>query len=80
MNVGYDFHPEAENDFTDIWEYIAADSPEAADRVTDVILETLDRLVRFPRIGHWRADLTERPLRFIRVYDYLIAYAADDDP
>jgi hypothetical protein len=41
MNVGYDFHPEAEVDFTDIWDFIATDSPDAADRVTDDILKNL---------------------------------------
>ncbi|MCC6366037.1 MAG: hypothetical protein IT165_21175 [Bryobacterales bacterium] len=27
-----------------------------------------------------RADLTDRPLRFIRVRDYVIAYAPDEKP
>jgi len=26
MNAGYDFHPGAEVDFTDIWDFIAEDS------------------------------------------------------
>jgi plasmid stabilization system protein ParE len=37
-----------------------------------------------PQIGrfleHRRPDLTSRPLRFILVYDYLIAYAPDEKP
>lgn len=27
---GYEFHPEAENDLNQIWEYIAEDNPVAA--------------------------------------------------
>ena len=30
--------------------------------------------------GHRRTDLTGRPLRFIRVRDFLIAYAPDEKP
>jgi plasmid stabilization system protein ParE len=80
MNLRYDFHPEAELDFTNIWDFIAADSPDAADRVTDEIIARLDGLVTFPHQGHRRTDLTSRPLRFVTVYDYLIAYAPDEQP
>ena len=31
--TGYDFHPEAESDIDEIWEYIAADNVTAADRI-----------------------------------------------
>ena len=34
----------------------------------------------FPQQGHRRTDLTGRPLRFIRVRDFLIAYAPDEKP
>jgi plasmid stabilization system protein ParE len=33
-----------------------------------------------PPSGHRRPDLTSSPLRFIRVRDYLIAYAPDERP
>jgi len=32
--TGYAFHPEAEADMNDIWEYIAAENSAAANRVT----------------------------------------------
>ncbi|HEV3278370.1 MAG TPA: type II toxin-antitoxin system RelE/ParE family toxin [Terriglobia bacterium] len=73
--TGYDFHPEARADLDEIWEYIRADSLDAADRVIADILSALDALVPFPNQGHRRPDLTSRPLRFIVVRDYLIAYA-----
>jgi plasmid stabilization system protein ParE len=80
MSTAYSFHPKAEDDFTDIWDFIAADSPDSADLVTDEIIEKIEGLVKFPHQGHRRTDLTSRPLRFWRVYDYLIAYAPDKRP
>jgi len=58
------FHPEAEADLDAIWEFIAEDSLEAADRMIDAIEATIEALVPFPHQGHRRPDLTERPLRF----------------
>jgi plasmid stabilization system protein ParE len=31
--ITYDFHPEVRHDLDEIWEFIGADNPEAADRV-----------------------------------------------
>jgi toxin ParE1/3/4 len=78
--TGYDFHPEAETDLDEIWEYIAGENASAADRVIADIRHTLDNLVSFPHQGHRRPDLTGRPLRFKQVRDYLIAYAPDEKP
>jgi plasmid stabilization system protein ParE len=77
---GFVFHPEALADLEEIWEFIASDSLEAADRVLDEIREVMHSLVTFPRMGHIRADLTSRPLRFHSVRDLLIAYAPDEEP
>jgi toxin ParE1/3/4 len=78
--TGYDFHPEAVLDLDEIWEFIARDSPAAADRVIEDCLATVDKLVSFPDQGHRRPDLTSRPLRFTLVREYLIAYAPDERP
>jgi antitoxin ParD1/3/4 len=77
---GYDLHPGVISDLDEIWEYIAEDSIAAADRVNDQILDAIEALVPFPHQGHRRIDLTSRPLRFWRVFDYLIAYAPNDKP
>jgi plasmid stabilization system protein ParE len=77
---GYAFHPEAFTDLTEIWEFIAEDNVDAADRLIADIFDALRELVVFPHQGHRRPDLTERPLRFILVRDYLIAYAPDESP
>jgi plasmid stabilization system protein ParE len=76
----YEFHPEARIDLDEIWDYIAADSIDAADRTVDQILRRIRNLASFPHQGHLRTDLTNRPLRFIHVRDYLIAYAPDEKP
>jgi plasmid stabilization system protein ParE len=73
-------HPEAYTDIDELWEYIASDSLDAADRVIQEIYRTIDSLVTFPGQGHRRPDLTTRPLRFRTVRDYLIAYAPEEKP
>ena len=78
--IGHAFHPEAFADVDQLWEYIADHNIDAADRVVDEIFTALRTLVASPHIGHRRPDLTARPLRFHRVRDYLIAYAADESP
>jgi plasmid stabilization system protein ParE len=78
--TGYAFHPQVRSDLDEIWECIRADSLEAANRVNSEILSAIGALVPFPHQGHRRTDLTSRPLRFIRVQDYLIAYAPDEKP
>ena len=77
---GYAFHPEAFTDLDDIWEFIAQDNLDAADRVLQEIYDAIQSLVKAPHQGHRRSDLTSQPLRFWRVYSYLIAYTPDEHP
>jgi plasmid stabilization system protein ParE len=77
---GYAFHPEALADLDEIWDYVSADSIDAANRVIEEILSAIRTVVAFPGAGHNRPDLTSRPLRFLVVHDYLIAYAPDENP
>jgi plasmid stabilization system protein ParE len=77
---GFVFHPEALVDLEEIWEFIAAGNLEAADRILSALREAMRSLATFPRMGHTRADLTLRPLRFHPVRDFLIAYAPDESP
>ena len=60
----YAFHPEAFADLEEIWDYIAKDNIDAADRVLGDIHSALATLAGSPQIGHRRPDLTTRPLRF----------------
>jgi len=73
-------HPDALADLAEIWEFIAADNPAAADRVLEEIHEAIRALIPFPQAGHTRSDLTSRPLRFHPVRDFLVAYAPDEKP
>jgi len=77
---GFVLHPDALTDLNEIWEYIAADNPSAADHVLEEIYEAIRALVPFPQVGHRRSDLTSRPLRFYPLRDFLIAYAPDEIP
>jgi plasmid stabilization system protein ParE len=77
---GFVLHPDVLTDLTEIWEYIAPDSPSAAERVLGEIQEAIRALVPFPQVGHIRSDLTSRPLRFQLVRNLLIAYAPDEKP
>src|SRR5580658_5086537 len=78
--TGYALHPEARVDLDEIWEFIRADNSDAADRVIAEILAAIRALIPFPSRGHRRPELTSRPLRFILVRLYLIAYAPDEKP
>ena len=80
MSSGYALHLEAYADLDAIRYYIAQENPDAADRVMSEIFDTLRSLVAFPHQGHRRPDLTSRPLRFILVREYLIAYAPEENP
>lgn len=73
-------HPDAVKDLEEIWEYIAGDSLDASDRVREEIYDAIKSVVPFPFVGHSRPDLTARPLRFLTVRDYVIAYAPEEKP
>jgi toxin ParE1/3/4 len=77
---GFALHPDAVTDIDEIWEFIAADNLDAADRTLNEVFEAISALVQFPHAGHIRADLTSRPLRFHPVRDFLVAYAPDENP
>jgi plasmid stabilization system protein ParE len=78
--IAYDLHPEARLDLDEIWEFIRGDNLDAADRLIAEILDALDALAPFPSRGHRRPDITSRPLRFVLVREYLIAYAPQEKP
>jgi len=60
----------AEQDVSDIWDYIADDSIKAADRVLAALEKTMHRLATNPGIGHTREELADRRHRFCLVYSY----------
>jgi plasmid stabilization system protein ParE len=72
--------PEARKDLTEILEYIGADSIDAALQVHDRFIQIFELLAENPEAGHFRDDLTSRPVRFFPVYSYLVVYAAGSSP
>jgi plasmid stabilization system protein ParE len=70
----YVISPEADQDLHDIWEFIAHDDVNAADRWDSKFREAFSLLAQNPRIGHTRKDLTRYPVLFWPVGKYLILY------
>jgi plasmid stabilization system protein ParE len=52
---------DASEDLEEIWEYIAADKIDAADRRIGKLFDAFEALARTPGIGHRRSDLTDYP-------------------
>lgn len=61
----------AELDLDEIWEYIAQDNIEAADRWVGKLFDAFDALAANPGIGHKREDLSALPVLFWPVGAYL---------
>jgi plasmid stabilization system protein ParE len=76
----YVLTPSAKRDINDIWDYIAADSIEAADRVLDALESAMIKLAKNPGVGHWREELADKRHRFWLVYSYLIVYRHEAKP
>jgi len=76
--IRYVLSPAAAQDLDDIWEYIAHDKLDAADRFLHKLHEQIQALARTPGMGHRREDLAgDRPLLFWPVGNYLILYRAN---
>lgn len=70
----------ARSDLLEVWNYLAGRASLAvADRVAREIEKAIQRLVKNPGHGHFGPDLTDRDVRFFRVFSYLIVYRADLD-
>ena len=62
------------DDLQAVWEYIADDSLDAADRLMERFYEEFQYLADYPGSGHQRRDLTFLPLLFWPVGSYLVVY------
>jgi len=72
--TGYVLSTDADLDLDDIWEFIAADNVEAADRWVGKLFDAFEALSRTPRMGHTREDLTDYPVLFWPVGNYVVIY------
>jgi plasmid stabilization system protein ParE len=69
----------AELDLDEIWEYIAQDNIESADRWVSKLFDAFDAIARNPGIGHKREDLTAHPVLFWPVGAYLVLYRVQNE-
>ncbi|MBN9344250.1 MAG: type II toxin-antitoxin system RelE/ParE family toxin [Candidatus Paracaedimonas acanthamoebae] len=74
------FSPAARQDLIEIWQYIAEENIETATKILSKIEEKCHMLSEFPHLGHQRKDLTNHPVLFWPVYNYLIIYKQDTNP
>jgi plasmid stabilization system protein ParE len=80
MNA-YRLTPAAEDDLLEIWSFIAQDNLIAADRLEDDFFNACKQLAGKPDLGHFRRDLTDKPVRFFPVRGtYLIVYDPATEP
>ena len=70
----------AQKDLELIWNYIAADNVDAADKVKDELRSAMQGLAAAPGKGHGRADVRNPRYRLWVVYSYIIAYFPDTKP
>jgi toxin ParE1/3/4 len=59
----------------EIWSYISRNSPQAADRLLDILDQKSEALARNPFLGMARNDIAEG-VRHLPVGNYLILYRA----
>jgi plasmid stabilization system protein ParE len=64
---GYVLSVDAELDLEEIWEYIAADNCDAADRWIGRLFDAFEALAQTPGAGHRREDLTTHPALAIEI-------------
>ena len=69
---------EAQRWLTDIFEYVAAENPQAAARTVQGIYERVQDLTRVPEIGS-RYLASSRQVRILLYGHYRIAYLIKDD-
>ena len=77
---GYVISRAADRDLDDLWDYIALDSVDAADRLIAKLMDAFDALVRHPGMGHQRHDITNCPVLFWALGNYLVVYRAEHSP
>lgn len=63
-----------------IWNHIAKDNLDAADKVKQEFRRVMEQLAQMPGMGHRRSDVQDPRFRFWAVYSYLIAYYPDTHP
>jgi plasmid stabilization system protein ParE len=77
---GFELSPAARQDLHAIWDHIAQDSMDAANRFRDRLYAAILKLVAMPGMGHRHEALADETLRVWPVRSYLIIYRPDTQP
>ena len=72
--------PQAVGDIRQIWSYVASDSLKAARRLRLKLFDACQKIATNPGMGHLREDLTDKPVLFWPVGNYLIVYNPGREP
>jgi plasmid stabilization system protein ParE len=83
MLFSFELTPRALGDLDGIWNFIADDNVDAANRVESAILSACESLVRHPLLGSKRAEITSLPVRFwpvTRFPNFIVVYRPDTRP
>ncbi len=70
--------PEAEMSLRDIYGYIARNRPETARRTVESIINRVESLAEYPRLGQPYRHLRDRPIFVLTYGNFRIAYLAPD--
>jgi toxin ParE1/3/4 len=76
----YEFSAKAKLDLVRIIDRIAIGNADAAKRLKNDIVETIERAVRMPGIGHFRSDVRNPDYKFLSVFPFVIAYRPASKP
>jgi plasmid stabilization system protein ParE len=83
MPSAYRLTPKAIDDLDEIWNYIAADSVDAANRVESAIIAACEGVARHPLLGSRRSEITSLPVRFwvvTRFPNFIVVYRPETKP
>jgi antitoxin ParD1/3/4/toxin ParE1/3/4 len=77
----YVLAPRAASHLARIWRYLRNEAGEmVADRIEAEIKSRIAFLAMNPGAGHYRRDLTDKPVKFFPAYSWLIVYRPDTRP
>lgn len=79
--IPYLLSKDAREDLNEIWDWIAADNEQAADKLAQEILAACEHVGNHPALGRERPEWVRIPFRFFLVRrNYWIVYNPDRGP
>ena len=78
--TGYRFTEPAREDLLEIWEFIAHDDIDAADRVIAGLEKAAEKLASHPQLGRIRPSIAGLEVRFLSVGAHFLVYRGKQEP